>query len=107
MSASAPTFIVAVVAPDRDGLEAATQLKEKLHRRGLRVHMARALQEPEICECDILLVPCRPRQMDALAEQIEQLWTQKWAAWYAVIRDAYSPHSNGAQHKKRRALHGR
>lgn len=109
MSHSAPTFVVTVVAPETGASEAGALLKEKLRRRGLRVHMARSLQEPEPCEYDILLVTCHGRQLETLAQQIEQRWTQRWAAWYEVVRQAYDSQRDGNHRGKKRTVtaHGR
>ena len=82
MNVCAPSLMVAVVGPGRTQSGVSKQLKERLLRRGLRAHVLRSWHEMPICDCDILLLTCPDKEMDGLVQQIEKLWTQKWAAWY-------------------------
>lgn len=42
------------------------------------------------CFCDILLIGCGEAEVDLLAQQMEQLWMQKWNRWYSAVQERRS-----------------
>lgn len=86
MNNHTPSLMVAVVGSDRMRSGVCRRFREKLQRRGLRAHILRSWRETDLCDCDILLVACPEKELETLAQEIEHLWTQKWATWYASAR---------------------
>ena len=61
-----------------------TQLMRRLCHRGLRVRILRTPLERLTLDGDIVVVPCRLKEVGKLAEQLEQEWTETWLAWYST-----------------------
>ena len=59
-------------------------LKRRLICRGFQVHLLEAAQREIVGDGDILLVPCRVREVEQLARQLEREWTNQWLGWYAA-----------------------
>jgi len=99
MESGSPSLVVAIIGSDQLRCGVPEQLIERLQKRGLRAHLLRSCREPAICECDILLIPCPEKDLDPLTRQIEQLWTQRWASWYASV---LAPRNGNPQQRRGR-----
>lgn len=86
--ATMPLLVVAAVAPNGERAGRLAQLQEKLRQRGLKVHALREPRDPVVTDCDILLVSCKGKEVEALAGELERLWTRRWDRWYAGHREA-------------------
>ena len=75
--------MVAVAAAGGAASKVAARLMGRLIRRGFRVRMTEETLGSASPESDIVLVPFRSRQVERLADEITQEWTQQWLAWYA------------------------
>ena len=85
-SASNPEMlplVVAVAGTATTASKVTTQLMRQLVRRGFRVRILRTPSGKLVPDGDIVLVPCRLKKVDELAKQLEQEWTENWAAWYS------------------------
>ncbi len=76
-------LVVAVAGTAPLASKVATQLKRWLVRRGFRVRVLRTPLERTASDGDIVLVPYQPQEVEKLAKQLEQEWTESWAAWYS------------------------
>ena len=76
-------LVVAVAGATPTASKVAARLMRQLVRRGFRVRILRAPSEERALDGDIVLVPCRLKKVDELAQQLEQEWTENWAAWYS------------------------
>ena len=83
-----PLLVVAAVETDGGRRGRLVQLQRKLKQRGLKVHALREPRDPVVADCDVLLVSCKGKEVEALAEELERLWTRKWDRWYAGHREA-------------------
>lgn len=82
-AAQAHPLVVAIAAPAATAMRVAAQLMGRLIRRGFRVEVMKMPQQPVSPESDIVLVPFRSRQVERLADEITEEWTQQWLTWYA------------------------
>ena len=76
-------LIVAVAGTAPLTSKVAIQLRRRLIRRGFQVRVLRTPLERPAPDGDIILVPCQPQEVEKLAKQLEQEWTESWAAWYS------------------------
>ena len=79
-------LIVAITGPVKTQAELATQLAERLLRRGFRVRALRTSRERIFVGGDVVLIPCRVEEVEHLAKRLEQEWTENWLTWYATHR---------------------
>lgn len=83
MSEQGPSLMVTVVGSDRKQSRILAEVEEKLRSRGLRACILRNWRDTAIGDCDILLIGCGEAEVDLLAQQMEQLWMQRWSRWYS------------------------
>ena len=81
-----PIIVVAVTGPAKTQAEVTTHLMGRLLRRGFRVRALRTPQEKIFSDGDIVLAPCRVEEVERLAKQLEQGWTETWLAGYASLK---------------------
>ncbi len=76
-------LVVAVTGSVPLASKVTTQLMRKLIRRGFRVRILRTPLGRLVPDGDIMLVPCQLKQVEELAQQLEQGWTENWGTWYS------------------------
>lgn len=86
--ATMPLLVVATVGTNGSRRGRLALLQKKLKQRGLKVQALREPCDPVVSDCDVLLVSCKDKEVEALAEELERLWTRKWDRWYAGHREA-------------------
>ncbi len=90
MSEQGPSLMVTVVGSDRKQARILSEVGEKLRSRGLQACILKSWREPAVGDCDILLIGCEESEVDLLAQQMEQLWMQRWNRWYSAVQERRS-----------------
>ncbi len=91
MSGHLPSLMVTVVGSGRKQSKVLSQVEKKLRRRGLQACALKHWRDTAINgDCDVLLIGCGEKEVDLLAQQMEQLWMQRWNKWYASVQERRS-----------------
>ena len=90
MSEHGPSLMVTVVGSGRKQSRVLAEVGEKLRSRGLQACVWKSWRDTAIDDCDILLIGCGEAEVDLLAQQMEQLWMQRWNRWYSAVQERRS-----------------